>query len=181
MNKHLLLILLGFGLVTFVEGNTAKDCANEHKGDTEALISCINSLPSDEETKTKEDRIRQSLELVRAQRIAEEKRQESCYSIQLTDEREKCLEPRYISNEVVKIGPQKTKPVEKKETSWLGQFASAFIEGIAEGVIEAGVNEALDLDCEEDVEVRSRTTENIPGSPQYGSKTRTTIKQKKCP
>ena len=60
-------------------------------------------------------------------------------------------------------------------------FLQELLGAVVEGVVEASVNEVLDLNCDEVVEVSSKTKQVIPGSPQYGSKTKTTVKTKRCP
>ena len=177
--KHLpvLITLLTFGSFGVV-GDDAKDCANKFKDNIDGLISCINSLPSDEEIKQKRKERELMLAEVREERLREERRINACSKIKSSVEREKCLVPIYKQEESSQYLEAPTKP-EKK--SFFGELISAVVEGAIEGVVEAGVNEAFDLNCQEEVEVRSKTSQTMPGNPQYGTKTRTTVKTKKCP
>ena len=135
--------------------------------------------------------------------ISRELRVESCSHIDAKNEREQCITPSYVicsqiadtserakcrnpSVAIDKKSVQLTKnqtesQLESKGYSFLQKLAGAVVEGVVEGVVQASVNEALDLNCDEVVEVSSKTKQVIPGSPQYGSKTKTTVKTKRCP
>ncbi len=171
MKKLLTLLLLS--PLAFAEDCTSKSTIDE-------MLECIDKAPSQEDIQAKKE---QDLINIRAERIAEEERLESCSDIIYKDKREACLLPSYTQEYKDKQMAEriaKSKP-EKKETSFLGKLAGAMLEGVVEGVVQASVNEALDLNCDEVVEVSSKTKQVIPGSPQYGSKTKTTVKTKRCP
>jgi hypothetical protein len=115
--------------------------------------------------------------------ISRELRVESCSHIDAKNEREKCRNPSLaIDKKSVQLTKNQTESqLESKGYSFLQKLAGAVVEGVVEGVVQASVNEALDLNCDEVVEVSSKTKQVIPGSPQYGSKTKTTVKTKRCP
>ena len=82
-----------------------------------------------------------------------------------------------------KTSSSKKRSDNKKDSkpSWFEQFASGFVEGLAEEVVGEVVEQTLGLDCEEDIKVTSKQKDIVPGAPEYGSKVTTTVKQKKCP
>tara|TARA_S200000501_G_scaffold377957_1_gene438346 strand:- start:1677 stop:2303 length:627 start_codon:yes stop_codon:yes gene_type:complete len=60
--------------------------------------------------------------------------------------------------------------VEEPESNFFGELLGAVISGAIEGAIIGAISEP----CVPEVKVR--TSQTIPGSPQYGTKTRTTVK-----
>ena len=58
--------------------------------------------------------------------------------------------------------------------SWLSEFAAAFVGGLVEGAVEAAILGTFTEPCVP--EVKSKTSDVIPGAPQYGTKTKTTVK-----